>query len=44
MQPSRYIVWIASYHKSGNTWTRAFLANFLAPKGKASVPQVFTGF
>ena len=24
------IVWLASYPKSGNTWVRAFLANFLA--------------
>lgn len=24
------IVWLASYPKSGNTWTRAFLANYLA--------------
>lgn len=34
MRPSQNIVWLASYHKSGNTWTRAFLANFFAPKGK----------
>lgn len=27
--PSRSIVWLASYPKSGNTWTRAFLANYL---------------
>lgn len=25
------IVWLASYPKSGNTWLRAFLANFQAP-------------
>ena len=24
------IVWIASYPKSGNTWVRAFLANYVA--------------
>lgn len=24
------IVWLASYPKSGNTWTRAFLANYMA--------------
>ena len=24
------IIWLASYPKSGNTWTRAFLANYLA--------------
>ncbi|NIR32834.1 MAG: sulfotransferase domain-containing protein, partial [Gammaproteobacteria bacterium] len=23
------IIWLASYPKSGNTWLRAFLANFL---------------
>ncbi len=34
MRPSQNIVWIASFHKSGNTWTRAFLANYFAPKGK----------
>ena len=26
------IVWIASYPKSGNTWVRAFLHNYLAPQ------------
>ena len=26
---SRTIVWLASYPKSGNTWLRAFLANYL---------------
>ncbi len=26
---TRTIVWLASYPKSGNTWTRAFLANYL---------------
>lgn len=34
MRPSQNIVWIASFHKSGNTWTRAFLANYFAPKGR----------
>ncbi|MFO1146480.1 MAG: hypothetical protein U1E33_08040 [Rhodospirillales bacterium] len=24
------ILWLASYPKSGNTWLRAFLANYLA--------------
>ena len=33
MADLRRIVWLASYHKSGNTWLRAFLANFFAPKG-----------
>ncbi|MEM1161887.1 MAG: sulfotransferase domain-containing protein [Pseudomonadota bacterium] len=28
------IIWLASYHKSGNTWLRAFLANYYAPKGQ----------
>ena len=28
------IIWLASYPKSGNTWTRAFLGNYLAPKGR----------
>jgi hypothetical protein len=27
---SRRILWLASYPKSGNTWLRAFLANYLA--------------
>lgn len=27
------IIWLASFPKSGNTWTRAFLGNYLAPKG-----------
>lgn len=27
--PSKSIVWLASYPKSGNTWTRIFLANYL---------------
>lgn len=29
MTKSRTIVWLASYPKSGNTWLRAFLANYL---------------
>lgn len=29
MQDARTLVWIASYPKSGNTWVRAFLANYL---------------
>lgn len=28
------IVWLASYPKSGNTWLRLFLANYLAGEGK----------
>lgn len=31
------IIWLASYPKSGNTWTRAFLANYLADR-KTAVP------
>ncbi len=34
MSSLQRIIWIASFHKSGNTWTRAFLANYFAPKGK----------
>jgi len=30
------IVWIASYPKSGNTWVRAFLQNYLADSGLPS--------
>ena len=26
------IIWIASYPKSGNTWVRAFLANYFSKK------------
>ncbi|MEM6486713.1 MAG: sulfotransferase domain-containing protein [Pseudomonadota bacterium] len=29
MAPKRNIVWLASYPKSGNTWMRIFLANYL---------------
>lgn len=28
--PEQQIVWLASYPKSGNTWTRALLSNFLS--------------
>ncbi|MEM9061921.1 MAG: sulfotransferase domain-containing protein [Pseudomonadota bacterium] len=35
------IIWLASFPKSGNTWTRAFLANYLAPKGtKLTINQL----
>ena len=30
MDMKRSIVWLASYPKSGNTWTRVFLANYLS--------------
>ena len=26
---ARTLVWLASYPKSGNTWTRIFLANYI---------------
>lgn len=29
------IVWLASYPKSGNTWTRVLLANYFMPPGQA---------
>lgn len=29
---SKSIIWLASYPKSGNTWTRAFLANYILAK------------
>ena len=31
----RRIVWLASFPKSGNTWTRAFLGSYLSPPGQA---------
>lgn len=35
------IVWLASYPKSGNTWTRIFLANYLVnPAGPVPINQV----
>jgi len=34
MKGKRNIVWIASYLKSGNTWFRAFLSNFLSDSVK----------
>ena len=38
----RRIVWLASFHKSGNTWVRAFLANYFAPKGaEVGLNQLF---
>ncbi len=30
----RRIIWIASFPKSGNTWTRSFLANYFLPEGE----------
>jgi hypothetical protein len=38
----RRIIWVASFHKSGNTWVRAFLANYFAPKGaEVGINQLF---
>ncbi|MCL5776664.1 sulfotransferase domain-containing protein [Limibaculum sp. FT325] len=34
MQSAQRIIWLASYPKSGNTWTRGFLANYFAPKSE----------
>jgi len=34
MQSAQRIIWLASYPKSGNTWTRSFLANYFAPPGE----------
>ncbi len=37
------IIWLSSFPKSGNTWTRAFLGNYLAPKGsKLTINQLNT--
>jgi hypothetical protein len=36
------IIWVASFHKSGNTWMRAFLANYFALKGvEVGINQLF---
>ena len=32
--PTKNIVWLASYPKSGNTWTRIFLANYIFAKNE----------
>lgn len=37
------IVWIASYPKSGNTWTRNFLHNLLHPSGETHDINQMTG-
>jgi len=40
-KPKASIVWLASYPKSGNTWTRIFLANYLTNADKpVSINQV----
>lgn len=39
--PKNSIVWLASYPKSGNTWTRIFLANYLMnPKEPVPINEV----
>ena len=35
MQDLRRIIWLASFPKSGNTWTRSFLAHYFMPPGEA---------
>jgi len=35
MQTLQRIIWLASFPKSGNTWTRSFLAHYLMPPGEA---------
>lgn len=38
---TKSIVWLASYPKSGNTWTRVFLANYLLnPNGPVPINQI----
>ena len=35
------LIWLASFPKSGNTWTRAFLGNYLAPnEAKLTINQL----
>lgn len=47
MADARTIVWLASYPKSGNTWLRAFLANYLlegdGPASFAAMQRVSSG-
>ena len=35
MSDSQRIIWLASFPKSGNTWTRSFLAHYFMPPGEA---------
>jgi Sulfotransferase domain len=35
-----YIVWLASYPKSGNTWLRAFIKNLLDPHGAFDINRL----
>jgi hypothetical protein len=39
------LIWLASYPKSGNTWTRAFLSHYLGPDeaGPADINALTTG-
>ena len=40
-QPRSGIVWLASYPKSGNTWTRAFLSNLIkAVSGEKDIQNI----
>ena len=43
--PCEGLTWLASYPKSGNTWTRAFLANYLgrAEAGPADINHLGAG-
>ena len=40
----RRIIWIASYPKSGNTWMRAFLANYVLDRGEPLPINEFGAF
>lgn len=41
MADLRRIIWLASYPKSGNTWTRIFLANYLAnPEAALALDEI----
>ena len=35
------IIWIASYPKSGNTWVRAFLANYFSKKTTGVFDKIY---
>jgi len=35
MTDTQRIIWLASFPKSGNTWTRSFLAHYFMPPGEA---------
>ncbi len=37
------IFWLASYPKSGNTWTRIFIANLMSAAGPIDINQINTG-